>query len=54
MITSLPDLIAQLTYSSYRANRRMAPDITPERWKKVYGDSVDVMEQQYQAEQVEL
>lgn len=43
--------IDRLTYVSYTTNRDAAPDITPERWKKVYGPEVDSMEATYQAEQ---
>ena len=47
--TSYADLIRNLQYASYRANRIAAPEITPEQWQKVYGET-GAMERQYQAE----
>ena len=43
-------LIDALTYSSYRHNREISPEVTPERWRKVFGPSTDAMEQKYQGE----
>lgn len=44
------ELVDYLTYSNYAHNRNLAPHITPERWKKVYGaDAVDRMEPIYLA-----
>jgi hypothetical protein len=45
------DILDELTYRSYAANRSCAPAITPESWKKVYGPCVDEMEARYQADQ---
>jgi hypothetical protein len=39
-----------LTYVNYRANRGYTPEVTPEQWEKVYGQSVYAMEEKYQAE----
>jgi hypothetical protein len=44
------DLIADLTYTNYALNRAAAPNIIPERWRKVYGPELDSLEAQYQAE----
>lgn len=46
------NLVADLTYISYAHNRKLAPHLTPESWKRVYGEAVDRMEAQYQAEAV--
>ena len=43
-------LIYEMTYRSYAYNRTEAPQITPNSWKKVYGQEVDDMEKRYQAE----
>jgi hypothetical protein len=46
-----PDqIIDELTYVNYRANRGYSPEITPERWEKVYGPKVYRMEQRFQME----
>lgn len=54
-IQSVPPerIVSDLTYSSYKANRGYDPTITPERWKAVYGASVDAMEERYIREQKE-
>ena len=46
----IAELIDSLTYSSYRHNREISPEVTPERWRKVFGPSTDAMEQKYQGE----
>lgn len=33
------ELIDELTYRSYAYNRLRSPDISPERWSKIYGDT---------------
>ena len=43
------DIFDELNYLSYRANRRMAPHVAPERWKKIY-KRVDEMEARFAAE----
>ncbi len=44
-------IIDELTYRSYRHNRRLQPEISPERWKKLFGhDAVEAMEERLQAE----
>ena len=43
------DIFEELDYISYRANRRMAPDVSPERWKQIY-KNVDEMEARFAAE----
>lgn len=42
-------LIDELTYANYAHNRHASPEITPERWKKVYGNVVDRFEKIFQA-----
>ncbi len=46
------DLGFDLLYEAYAWNRDRAPDITPERWKKILGPEVDAMEAQYQAQKL--
>ena len=47
----LEDMLADLTYACYAENRRQAPDITPERWGKVFGVAqVEAMERRYAKE----
>jgi hypothetical protein len=38
-----------LTYVNYRTNRNLSPDITPQQWTLVYGDTAE-MEARYQQE----
>lgn len=45
------NLIDELTYSNYRHNRTISPDVTPEEWKAVYSfTNVDALERRFQAE----
>lgn len=45
-------IISQLTYISYATQRDQAPDISPYRWGKIYGQAtVEEMEEIYQREQ---
>jgi hypothetical protein len=44
------EIIADLTYKSYAANRGYSPSISPERWAAIYGQEVYDMEARYQAE----
>ena len=43
-------VVDYLVYANYAHNRRIAPDVTPKRWEKVYGPSVWEMEEQFQRE----
>ena len=43
-------VIDELAYLNYSYNRNHAPDITPERWVKVYGNNTFAMERRYQGE----
>lgn len=45
------EIIDDLTYCNYRHNRRLRPDISPERWVKVYGPNAVAMEERFQEEQ---
>ena len=47
----IADLVAELVYASYRANRGYAPAVAPARWAAIYGSQTGAMEQRYQAEQ---
>lgn len=43
--------VDELTFVSYRENRRLSPHVTPTQWKRVFVEAdVDVMEERYQAE----
>ena len=42
--------VSELFYLNYAENRRLAPTITPEQWKVIFGASVEAMEQRYQVE----
>lgn len=44
-------LLTELTYSNYRYNRRLSPEITPEQWRKVIPEFTPEMETRFQAEQ---
>lgn len=44
------NLLDELRYINYAANRDACPDITPESWKKVYGPEVDEWEPKYLAD----
>ena len=42
---TMKEAIDTLTYKNYKANRELRPDIDPNRWAKVYGESaVNLME----------
>lgn len=45
----LDDVIADLRYQSYAANRTYAPHIEPRRWARLFGDITEY-EARYQAE----
>ena len=42
-------LVDALTYASYKFNRMRSPEITPERWAKIYPQA-EHLEAHYQAE----
>ena len=44
------DVIDYLTYANYAHNRRISPDISPERWARIYPNA-DKLEAKYQADQ---
>ena len=43
--------MSELTYGSYRHNRRLFPHWTPEQWKQVYGEDVRAYERRFQQDQ---
>lgn len=44
------EIVDYLVFANYAHNRTIAPHITPERWKRVYGAAaVERMEPLYQA-----
>ena len=46
---SIPEVIDELMYASYRFNRLNSPDITPERWATVF-DNAAAYENAFQTE----
>lgn len=44
------DVLDNLTYASYRSNRLDNPEVTVERWTKLYGSDTPRMEERFQAE----
>ena len=44
------EIVDELTYRSYAFNRQRSPEITPERWEKVFGPSAARMEEKFQNE----
>lgn len=44
-------IIDHLTYCSYRHNRNISPNVTPEQWKSIFFN-VDEMEARYQREKL--
>lgn len=47
--------IAELLYANYVANRQQFPEISPERWRKVYGAQIaDIMEARYQRQSLRI
>ncbi len=53
VIADARSLTNELTYSSYRYNRTLSPEISAERWEKVYGPSAKDMEVRFQKEGVQ-
>lgn len=49
-ISDLTSTVDRLTFASYAHNRRVFPQVSPERWEKVFGPQVKEMEIQFQAE----
>lgn len=43
-------IVDELTYSNYAFNRRRSPQITPERWARVFGAQSAALEARFQAE----
>lgn len=48
-MNTLPEVISELTYISYAANRDAAPHIAPERWAPHYPNATE-LEARYEAE----
>ena len=42
-------IVSELTYRSYAHNRMISPEITPERWAKVFAGAAQ-MEERFQKE----
>ena len=52
-VTAVREILADLYYASYVANRDHSPEVSPERWAKLYGFSANTtasFERHYQAE----
>ena len=43
-------VVDYLTYANYAHNRRLSPEISPERWAKIYPDAAK-LEAKFQADQ---
>lgn len=43
-------IVSELTYINYAHNRSISPEVSPERWTKVYGARAQAMEERYQRE----
>ena len=43
-------IVDELTYRSYAYNRERSPEVSPERWEKVFGPQAKQMEMRLQAE----
>ena len=41
------DIVDELTYRSYAHNRRLSPDVSPERWMAVFGEDAAQMEERF-------
>lgn len=44
------ELVDHLIYMSYRHNRKLSPEITPEMWARIFGPT-EAMEAQFQQEE---
>lgn len=42
-------LVSESLYICYKYNRQRSPDITPEKWKCVFGN-IEIMEERFQEE----
>jgi hypothetical protein len=49
LISSLTETVDELTYKSYAHNRRRFPEVSPERWARVFADAASY-ETRFQAE----
>ncbi len=49
-INNYPKLVGELDYICYKYNRERTPEVTPDRWKLIFGNRVDILEPRYQAE----
>jgi hypothetical protein len=47
---TIKQIINTLTFNSYAHNRLRSPDISPERWAKVYGKDSELLEKAFQFE----
>lgn len=43
-------IVDYLTYVNFAHNRRLSPEVTVERWEKIYGPNTRAMEEQFQKE----
>ncbi len=51
-MNTLAELIDELTYRNYAHNRRISPNVSPERWAKSYGPTVAALEERFLREHV--
>ncbi len=43
------NLISEMAYACYKFNRQRSPDVSPERWSKIFSHT-DLLEERYQGE----
>jgi len=43
-------LVSELDYQCYKYNRTISPDVSPDRWRAIFGNRVDNLEKRYQDE----
>lgn len=48
--TEYAGIVDELTYRCYAYNRRVSPDVTPERWALLFGAATAAMEARFVAE----
>jgi len=51
-VEHISKILDDIIYMGYRVNRERSPEISPERWKAIYGDRVDVYELWFQADTI--
>lgn len=50
-LSTVDEVMDELNYRSYEAQRRRSPDVSPDRWVELYGEAVWDFERRYQGAQ---